>query len=106
MAIPVLFVALVAHRLPEPRTAPRRVTRLFLTVVLIALALSQIVEGIGAFASSARSIEGLLESMHRMGEAGTLFSIFALPLSVLFLTLVYAMAAIHTLVRRFHARGR
>lgn len=52
MAIPVLFVALVIVRLPEARTMPRRMARLFLAIVVLALAASQILEGIGAFAST------------------------------------------------------
>ena len=101
MAIPVLFVALVIVRLPEARTTPRRIARLLLAIVVFSLAFSLLLEGIGAFASSGKGpLDTALESMHDLGSAGTLFSIFALPLSFVTLAVVYALVATRALIRR------
>jgi hypothetical protein len=101
MAIPVLFLALVVVRLPEARTVPRRMARIFVTMVLVVLPLSLLLEGIGAFASSGNgAFDGAIEPLHGVGEAGTLFATFALPLSVLILAVVYVLAGIRMLVRK------
>ncbi|HEV3472833.1 MAG TPA: hypothetical protein VG408_06455 [Actinomycetota bacterium] len=107
MAIPVVFVALVVSRLPEARTTPRRITRLFLAIVLLALAAALLLEGIGAFGSTAKGpLESLLETLHRIGEAMTLFSIFALPLAGVFLAVTYGLAAMRVLVGLRRTRPR
>ncbi len=100
MAIPVLFAALAFVRLPEARTAPRRIARLFVALLLIVLTAAQLLEGIGAFASGEGFVDKILESMHQLGEAATLFSMLALPLSFVLLTVVYALAATRSLVGR------
>lgn len=71
--------------------------RLFVAIVLVVLPASQLLEGIGAFASSGNTA---LESLHGLGEAGTLFSTFARPLSLVIVAVVYVLAGIGMLVRR------
>lgn len=101
MAVPALFLALVFVRLPEAHTAPRRMARLFLAIVLVVLPLSLLLEGIGAFASSGDgALDGAIEPLHGLGEAGTLFSTFALPLSLVILAVVYVLARIRMLMRK------
>ena len=98
MAVPVLFFALVFVRLPEARTAPRRMARLFLAIVLVVLPFSLLLEGVGAFASSGDgAFDGAIEPLHGFGEAGTLFATFALPLSLVIVTAVYVLAGMRTL---------
>ncbi len=106
MAIPVLFVGLLIVRLPEAHTMARRIALLFVAIVVLALAASQLLEGIGAFASGTGPVDTVLESMHGLGEAGTLFSIFALPLSLVILAVVYALAAMRALIGRWSSRKR
>ena len=101
IAVPTLFLSLVTTRLPDARTAPRRIARLFPIVALMGLAVSQILEGVGAFASSfAGGLEESLELAHGLGEGGTLLAIFVLPLGVIVLVLVYVAAAIRSLRNR------
>lgn len=96
IAVPTLFLALMFVRLPEARTAPRRMARLFIAIVLVVLPAAQLLEGIGAFASSWSA----LEALHGLGEAGTLFSAFALPLSLVVVAVVYLLAGIRMLTRK------
>lgn len=84
----------------------RRIALLFVAIVVLALAASQLLEGIGAFASGTGPVDTVLESMHGLGEAGTLFSIFALPLSLVILAVVYALAAMRALIGRWSSRKR
>lgn len=100
MAIPALFVGLIVVRLPEARTTPRRIARLFVAVLLLTLATSQLFEGVGAFGSGKGTADKVLELMHGLGEGGTLFSIFALPLSFVIVAVVYTGAAVGALIAR------
>ncbi len=100
MALPLLFAGLVLVRLPEPHTVPRRVARLFVVVLMLALAVSQILEGVDAFGSEKGAVGKMVEALHRLGEAGTLFSILTLPLSFVIVGLVYTFAAVRALMRR------
>ena len=107
MAIPIVFVSLLAVRLPEARTTPRRMARLFLTIVLLVLAASSLLEGAGAFASSGTGVaDVLLEPLHGLGEAGTLFSVFSLPLSLAIVTAVYVVAGIRVVIGRLDRTKR
>lgn len=100
-AVPTLFLALVYVRMPEARTAPRRMGRLFVAIVLVVLPVAQLLEGIGAFASSGNgALDAAIEPLHKVGEAGTLFSVFTLPLSLAIVAVVYVVAGIRILVRR------
>ena len=99
VAIPVVLGALAIVRLPEARTRPRRIARLFVAVLVIVLAASQLLEGIGAFAS-ARGLGKTLEPIHVVGEGGTLLSVFTLPLALAFAVVVYALAGVNALRRR------
>lgn len=101
MAISVLFVALMFIRLPEAPTAPRRMALLFLATVLVVLPVSLLLEGIGAFASSGDgALDGVIEPLHGLGEAGTLFGTFALPLSLVVVTAVYVLSWMHALMTK------
>ena len=100
MAIPVVFGALAIVRLPEARTRPRRIARLFVTVLVSTLAIAQLLEGIGAFASTDGIVGKTLGSIHAVGEGGTLLSIFTLPLAFAITAVVYAAAGVNALRRR------
>lgn len=52
------------------------------------------------------SVGGVLESMHGLGEAGTLFSIFALSLSFVIVVVAYALAAMRALIGGALSRKR
>ena len=101
IAVPTLFVGLLLARLPEARTPARRIARLFPIVALVGLAVSQVLEGVGAFATSfADGLERSLEFAHGLGEGGTLLAIFVLPLGVMILFVIYVAAAINSLLNR------
>jgi hypothetical protein len=105
MAIPAVFVALVLARLPEARTTPRRIVRLFFTLVVASFALSLLMEGAGAFAYAGKGTENaLLAWMHDAGGAITLFAIFSAPLALILLGFVYSLAAIRWTIVRLSSR--
>ena len=100
MAAPVVFAAVAMFRLPHAGTRPRRIALLSVAVLVTTLAAAQVLEGIGAFGSGVGIVNKLLETSHVLGEAGTLFSVFALPLAIAILVILYASAAIRAFVRR------
>jgi hypothetical protein len=92
----VLFVALAVVRLPEARTTPRRIARLFFSVVVLALAASLLLEGAGAFE--------IFAPMHDLGGAIMLFAILTLPFALILLGVVYVVAGIRWGIAKMSAR--